>query len=49
MVLSHSLSYFREILQGIGLYALERPNWLMTPIFPDGRAVQLAASLKCDG
>ena len=49
MILSHSLSYCREILRGIGQFALERPDWLLTPIFPDGRAVQLAASLNCDG
>ncbi len=49
LVLSHSLSYCREILRGIRTFAMERPNWLLTPIFPDSRAVQLAASLKCNG
>lgn len=49
LVLSHSLSYCREILRGIRTFALERPEWLLTPIFPDRRAVQLATSLKCNG
>jgi LacI family transcriptional regulator len=49
LVLSHSLSYCREILRGIRTFAMERPDWLLTPIFPDSRAVQLAASLKCNG
>lgn len=49
LVLSHSLSCCREILRGIRTFALERPEWLLTPIFPDSRAVQLAASLKCYG
>ncbi len=42
LVLSHSLSYCREILRGIRTFAMERPDWLLTPIFPDSRAVQLA-------
>jgi LacI family transcriptional regulator len=49
LVLGHSVSYCREILRGIRNFALERPEWLLTPIFPDSRAVQLAASLNCDG
>ena len=49
LVLSHSLSYCREILRGIRTFAMERSEWLLTPIFPDSRAVQLAASLKCHG
>lgn len=49
LVLSHSLSYCREILRGVRTFAMERPEWLLTPIFPDSRAVQLAASLKCNG
>jgi hypothetical protein len=49
LVLSHSLSYCREILRGVRTFAMEHPDWLLTPIFPDSRAVKLAASLKCNG
>lgn len=49
LVLSHSLSYCREILRGIRMFAMERPEWLLYPIFPDSRAVQLSASLQCHG
>lgn len=49
LVLSHSASYYREILRGIRSFALERPNWFLTPIFPDSRAVRMAGSLNCNG
>src|SRR5262245_38055353 len=49
LVLSHSLDFFRDILRGVKSFAIERPEWVFTPIAPEPRAVVLARRLQCDG
>jgi LacI family transcriptional regulator len=49
LVLEHSLAFYRQILRGINRFASERPNWLLTPIACNVRAVRLVRSLQCRG
>lgn len=49
LVMTHSLGFFRDILRGVKAFAVERPDWVFTPIEPDSRAIEVAQSLRCDG
>lgn len=49
LVIAHALDFYREILRGVKSFAVERPNWLLTPIAPEIRAIKLARPLRCDG
>jgi LacI family transcriptional regulator len=49
LVMTHSLAFFRDILRGVKSFAMERPEWIFTPISPDKRALELAQPLRCDG
>ncbi len=49
LVMTHSLGFFRDILRGVKAFAVERPDWVFTPIEPEARAIELARPLRCDG
>lgn len=49
LVIAHSLAFYREILRGVKSFAVERPDWIFTPIAPERRAIGLARTLRCDG
>jgi LacI family transcriptional regulator len=49
LVMTHSLGFYRDILRGVKRYAIERPDWVFTPIEPEARAIELAQPLRCDG
>jgi len=47
--MAHSLDFYRDILRGVKTFAVERPDWVFTPIAPESRAIELARPLRCDG
>lgn len=49
LVIAHALAFYREILRGVKTFAVERPEWVLTPIAPQRRAIELARPLRCDG
>jgi LacI family transcriptional regulator len=49
LVMTHSLGFYRSILRGVKAFAVERPDWVFTPIAPEAEAIELARSLHCDG
>jgi LacI family transcriptional regulator len=49
LVISHSLDFYRDILRGIKTFAIERPQWVFTPIAPETRAIDLFRPMRCDG
>lgn len=49
LVMTHSLDFYRDILRGVKAFAVERPQWVFSPIAPEKRAIDLAAPLRCDG
>jgi LacI family transcriptional regulator len=49
LVMTHTLSFYRGILRGVKVFAVERPGWVFTPIAPETRAIELARPLRCDG
>ncbi|MEK6262617.1 MAG: DNA-binding transcriptional regulator [Planctomycetota bacterium] len=49
LVLAHSLAFYRDILRGVKTFALKRPDWVLSPITPEKRAIELAGPLRCDG
>lgn len=49
LVVAHSLAYYRQILRGVKTFAIERPEWVFTPIAPERRALDLARPLRCSG
>jgi LacI family transcriptional regulator len=49
LVLNHSLAFYRAILRGVKTFAIERPEWVFTPIATDLRALELARPLRCSG
>jgi LacI family transcriptional regulator len=49
LVMTHSLGFYRDILRGVKAFAVERPDWVFTPIAPEARAIELARPLNCDG
>lgn len=49
LVLKHSLAFYRAILRGVKTFAIERPEWVFTPITTDLRAIELAKPLRCSG
>jgi LacI family transcriptional regulator len=49
LVMTHSLDFYRDILRGVKAFAVERPQWVFSPIAPEKRAIELAAPLRCDG
>lgn len=49
LVMAHSLDFYRDILRGVKAFAVERPRWVLTPIAPEKRAIELAKPLGCDG
>lgn len=49
LVLAHTLAFYRDILRGVKTFAVERPEWVLSPIAPEKRAIEAARRLKCDG
>jgi LacI family transcriptional regulator len=49
LVMTHSLGFYRDILRGVKAFAVERPDWVFTPIEPEPTAIELARPLRCDG
>lgn len=49
LVISHTLDFYRDILRGVKTFAIERPDWVFSPIAPEKRAIELARPLRCDG
>jgi len=49
LVMAHSLAFYRAILRGVKTFAIERPEWVLTPIAPERRALELARPLRCSG
>lgn len=49
LVMAHTLGFYRDILRGVKAFAVERPNWVFTPIAPEAKAIGLARPLRCDG
>jgi LacI family transcriptional regulator len=49
LVMTYSLDFYRDILRGVKAFAVERPQWVFSPIAPEKRAIELAAHLRCDG
>ena len=46
LVLSYSLAHCRGILRGIKRFAETRPEWIITPVEPDGRGIRLLKELR---
>lgn len=49
LVMSHSLGFYRGVLRGVKKFAVQRPDWVLTPLEPHPHAIELARPLKCDG
>jgi LacI family transcriptional regulator len=49
LVIEYSLDFYRQIVYGVKTYATNRPDWILTPIATERKAVELAKSLDCDG
>lgn len=49
LVMTHTLHFYRQILRGVKAFAVERPDWVFSPIAPDKRAIGLARPLRCNG
>jgi LacI family transcriptional regulator len=49
LVMAHSLGFYRNILRGVKAFAVQRPDWVFTPIAPEIRAIERARPLRCDG
>ncbi|HUX87632.1 MAG TPA: DNA-binding transcriptional regulator [Chloroflexota bacterium] len=49
LVMTHTLGFYRQILRRVKTFAVERPNWVFSPIAPDKRAIEMALPLRCDG
>lgn len=49
LVMTHTLDFYRQVLRGVKAFAVERPNWVFSPIAPEKRAIELARPLRCDG
>ena len=49
LVMTHSLGFYRDILRGVKAFAVERPDWVFTPIEPEVKAIELTRPLRCDG
>jgi LacI family transcriptional regulator len=49
LILGYGLSFFRDILRGIKAYSATRPNWLLTPIPPERKAIRAACERGLDG
>jgi LacI family transcriptional regulator len=49
LVMAHSLDFYRQILRGVRTFAIERPQWVFTPIAPHATAIELARPLNCQG
>jgi LacI family transcriptional regulator len=49
LVFGYSLSYYRDIVRGIRVFAESRPRWAFTPIAPDPVAIESIRPLDLDG
>jgi LacI family transcriptional regulator len=49
LVFTHNWAYCREVLRGIKEFAELRPNWILTPVAPEPRAVRALARTKPAG
>lgn len=49
LVMEHSLAFYRQILRGVKTFASHRPDWLLTPIAANPRALELVKPLRCHG
>lgn len=49
LVFGYGLAFYRDILHGVKAFAAERPDWLLTPIAPDRRALDSPLVRAHDG
>ena len=49
VVMDHAISFYRELLAGIGSYASARPHWVIVPFLADARGLASARCRDCDG
>jgi LacI family transcriptional regulator len=49
LVFGYGLAFYRDILHGVKAFAAERPDWLLTPIVPDRRALDSPLTRAHDG
>jgi LacI family transcriptional regulator len=49
LAISHSFSYYRNVVRGIRTYAETRAHWLFTSVVPDEHPLRTLGALKPDG
>lgn len=49
LVFRYGLAFYRDILHGVKAFAADRPDWLLTPIAPDRRALDSPLMRTHDG
>ncbi len=49
VVMDHAISFYRELLAGVGSYVSAMPHWVIVPFLADARGLASARCRNCDG